>query len=149
MQKNAVIVGIIALVVGLAGGYFGGQLLTPKRAMNATRGISTNNGQFRQPLNGQKNAFGQIQDISNDKLTLKTRDGSSQIVLLTTDTSYEKTTPATQGDFQIGASIVVNGKSNPDGSVTAVSVQTAPTNFGQGRGGGISPSGAPSGSSGN
>ncbi|MDO8512616.1 MAG: sigma-70 family RNA polymerase sigma factor [bacterium] len=61
------------------------------------------------------------------------RDSTSQIVLLTTDTTYEKTTTATQGDFQTSASVVINGKSNPDGSVTATSVQTAPANLGQGQ----------------
>lgn len=131
MQKNIIIVGVVALIIGLAGGYFGGQALTPKRAAGGARGGA--NGQFRQTASGQRNTFGQIQDISTDKLTLKARDGSSQIVLLTADTTYEKTTTATQGDFQTGASVVINGKSNPDGSVTATSVQTAPVNFGQGQ----------------
>lgn len=131
MQKNNVVVGVIALIIGLAGGYFGNQTLTPKRVTGGTRNGA--NGQFRQGFNGQRNSFGEIQDIDTDKLTLKTRDGSSQIILLTPDTTYEKTTPATQGDFQAGTSVVINGKANPDGSVTATSVQTAPTNFGFGQ----------------
>ena len=138
MQKNTIIVGVVALIIGLAGGYFGNQAFTPKRPTQGMRNSASN--QFRQPANGQKNAFGQIQDISSDKLTLKTREGSSQIVLLTPDTSYEKTTPASQEDFQTGASIVINGKSNPDGSITATSVQTTPTNFGQGPVRNINPS---------
>jgi hypothetical protein len=48
---------------------------------------------------------------------------------LTADTTYDKTVPAAQSDFQMGASVVINGKANPDGSVTATSVQTAPENF--------------------
>ena len=148
MQKNAIIVGVVALIIGLAGGYFGGQALTPKRPAGGARGGATN-GQFRQGANGQRNTFGQIQDISADRLTLKARDGSSQIVLLTSDTTFEKTVPATQGDFQSGASVVINGKANPDGSVTATSVQTAPANLGQGQGRGINPSGAPASPIGN
>jgi hypothetical protein len=132
MQKNIIVVGAVALIIGLAGGYFGNQAFTPKRSTTGTRGTGVN-GQFRQTASGQRNTFGQIQDISTDKLTLKARDGSSQIVLLTTDTTYEKTTTATQSDFQSGTSVVINGKSNPDGSVTATSVQTAPANFGQGQ----------------
>jgi hypothetical protein len=129
MQKNIIVVGVVALIVGLAGGYFGGQTLTPRRTGNNFRGGA--NGQFRQTTNGQRNTFGQIQNIATDRLTLKTRDGSSQIILLNSDTSYEKSVTASQGDFQNGASVVINGKSNPDGSITATSVQTAPANLGQ------------------
>lgn len=129
MQKNIIIVGVLALIVGLAGGYFGGKALTPKRTDNGGRGGF--NGQFRQTANGQRNTLGQIQDIASDRLTLKTRDGSSQIVLLNSDTSYEKSVSASQSDFQTGASVVINGKSNPDGSITATSIQTAPINLGQ------------------
>lgn len=133
MQKNIIVVGVVALLIGIAGGYFGGQALTPKRPAGEARGVGAN-GQFRQATSGPRNTFGQIQDINADRLTLKTRDGSSQIILLTSDTTYEKTASATQSDFQTGASVVINGKANPDGSVTATSVQTAPTNFGQNQG---------------
>lgn len=129
MQKNIVIVGSVALIIGLAGGYFGGQALTPKRTGNGAR--TGANGQFRQNASGQRNTFGQIQDISSDRLTLKARDGSSQIVLLSSDTTYGKSVTASQSDFQTGASVVINGKSNSDGSITANSVQTAPVNPGQ------------------
>jgi hypothetical protein len=129
MQKKLIVVGVLSLIIGLAGGYFGGQALAPKRAGIGARGGA--NGQFRQTTNGQRNSIGQILSISSDRLTLKTRDGSSQIILLTSDTTYAKSVSASQGDFQTGASVVINGQSNPDGSVTATSVQTAPTNLGQ------------------
>lgn len=132
MQKNIIVVGVVALIIGLVGGYFGGQAFAPKRPAGGMRAIGTN-GQFRQNNNGQRNSFGQIQDIGNDRLTLKSRDGSSQIILLTPDTSYEKTVTAAQSDFRTGASVVISGKANPDGSITATTVQTAPANFGQGQ----------------
>lgn len=139
MDKKIIIAGVIGLAVGLVGGYFGGKAFTPQGNRNFTAGRTQmqngQNRQFPQQQNGNGNgagfASGEIQDISSDKLTLKTREGSSQIVLLNSSTTFKKLNDATQGDFQSGVSVTITGKSNPDGSITATNVQTAPENMGQ------------------
>lgn len=133
MNKKVVIALIIGIALGLAGGYFGAQIFGQKNRTNFQQRGSLN-GQPRQIANTQRNSFGQIENISADKMTLKNRDGSSQLILITSETTYQKSVTATQSDFSTGASVVVNGKSNPDGSITATSIQSAPTNTGDFRG---------------
>ncbi len=59
-------------------------------------------------------------------LTIKMRDGSSKIVLVTSSTKALKMADTTLDEFTEGADVMVSGTANPDGSVTAQTVQVRP-----------------------
>ncbi len=103
----------------------GARSFTPRN----NRNFAGRNSQIRQfSQNGSRITLGEVQNISSDRLTLKTREGSNQIVLINNDTSFKKLSDATQADFQNGINVMITGKANPDGSITATNIQTAPEN---------------------
>lgn len=66
--------------------------------------------------------------ISKDatSITLKTRDGSTKIVLFSASTDILKSTSGKSDDLNIGEQVVVTGSSNADGSLSAQSIQIRP-----------------------
>lgn len=116
---------IIALAVGFGTGYYAKGAMTPQRGVRFAQGqAGAQVGRFG--ANGQRPVTGTIQSISATSMTVQSPDGSTHAVLLDNNTQYKKTADATQTDFAQGAQVMVVGTSNPDGSVTAASVQTAP-----------------------
>jgi hypothetical protein len=140
----------IAVVVGAAG-FFGGMQYqlsqTPKniqRFGGNMRGAGFGgNGTGGQRFNGQTGNGGQGMGIrpivgnilSQDatSITLKLADGSSKIILITGATPVSKTTEGTLSDLKVGDKVGVFGTTNPDGSVSAQTVQLNPA-FGIARG---------------
>ena len=119
------ITAIIALVVGFGAGFYAKGAMTPQRGARFAQGqAGAPAGRFG--ANGQRPVTGTIQSISATSMTVQSPDGSTHAVLLDNNTQYKKTADATQTDFAQGAQVMVVGTSNPDGSVTAASVQTAP-----------------------
>ncbi len=126
---------VVAILVG-GGAFYGGIKYAEgksKGSANAagnfqgargTRTAGGVGGQFR----GQNGAMGlgTVGDVlsKDDKsITVKLRDGGSKIVFYTSSTTVRKTTDASLDDVKEGASIVVQGQTNTDGSVTAQSIQ--------------------------
>lgn len=77
--------------------------------------------------------------LSNDgkTLTIKGNDGSSKIVLLSEATEVSLFTAGKIDNLEVGKNVMVQGKANTDGSITAQSIQlrplpTPPTNAPQG-----------------
>ena len=62
----------------------------------------------------------------NTSITVQSRDGSSKIVLYSGSTQFAKSTSGTIDDVAIGGQVVIIGKTNSDGSITAQSVQIRP-----------------------
>lgn len=95
-----------------AGGGFGGG------AAGATRrGAGQTGGGF---INGQI--------LANDgkTMTVKINTGGSKIVFLSDTTEIGKMASGTPSDLIVGQNVMVNGKTNTDGSVTASTVQIRP-----------------------
>jgi hypothetical protein len=66
--------------------------------------------------------------ISGDdkSATLKLRDGGSKIVFFSDNTAITKFTQGAKSDLVVGESVMVEGTNNPDGSITATTIQIRP-----------------------
>jgi hypothetical protein len=140
---------IIAVVMGAAGFFGGVQYQLSKLPKNPQgfrgmgQGINVGPGGAGQRVNGQGGAGNQgvaggqgmgfrpvVGDIlSQDatSITLKLVDGSSKIILISSTTPVAKTAEGSLSDLKVGDKIGVFGTTNPDGSVSAQSLQLNPT----------------------
>jgi hypothetical protein len=136
IQKNLIIAIVVTLVVAGGGGFFGGmkygQSLTPARGTNGqfagARGSSnTPGGAAGARLRGGSGFVnGDILSRDDKSITVKNRDGGSQIVFFAPSTAIGKTTDGTAADLTVGENVMVNGTANPDGTVTATNIQIRP-----------------------
>lgn len=69
---------------------------------------------------------GQITAKDDTSVTVKTRNGSSQIVFLSPSTTVGKSVSGSASDLSVGQEILANGKNNPDGSLAATNIQIRP-----------------------
>jgi hypothetical protein len=143
MNKNVIIIVIIAVVIGAAG-FFGG-LQYEKSQRTQTGQFFAAGGQGagrRAGQNGGPNANfrpvrGDILSSDDKSITVKMTDGSTRIVLLSGTTTIMQATSAAKTDLTPGKTVMVIGTQNTDGSVTAQSIQLNPQDQGfGGRGGG-------------
>ncbi|MGL5830857.1 MAG: hypothetical protein ACRCZE_01785 [Candidatus Altimarinota bacterium] len=66
---------------------------------------------------------GEIMSIDEQGITIKIPDGGSKIVLYGSDLAVNKQVELSKQDLVVGESVVINGTTNTDGSVTAKSIQ--------------------------
>ncbi len=64
--------------------------------------------------------------VDDTGMTIKMRDGSSKIVILPDSVSISRPAVASKSALKAGEQVMVIGKSNTDGSVTAQMVQLNP-----------------------
>lgn len=69
---------------------------------------------------------GSVLSMDNSSITVKMRDGSTKIVLYSPSTLVLKSTTGTTSDVSTGSQVMVQGKTNSDGSVTANTIQIRP-----------------------
>jgi hypothetical protein len=133
-NKNLIITGVVALIVGLGVGYFGAHALaaTPKTgaaayaARSAAGGAGVTGMRAGNQASGAGLLTGTVAAVSAGSITLNTRDGSSHVVLTTPDTTVSKSVTGSLSDVTVGSTIIVSGTTNSDGSVSATLVQLRP-----------------------
>src|SRR5690242_4758765 len=117
-KTTIALVAIIAVLIGFGGGY---ATRGSMRTIQPGRGQGFGQGS-RFGTNGQgRPVVGTIDTMAADHMTVKSADGSTHAILIDSNTQYHKTVSAIQSDFAQGVSILVIGKQNPDGSITAAS----------------------------
>lgn len=128
---------LAALFLAVSGGAFYGGMLFGRNSLSSS--ARANAGAVFGPGNGQNNriATGNRQNgagfisgdvISSDdkSITLKLRDGGSKIVILSDSTQIMKSTSGSASDISGGESLMVQGATNSDGSITAQTIQIRP-----------------------
>lgn len=131
----AVIVAVVFFFVGKAIGQNGS---------NATqaggRNVTSSTRGFGGRGMGGGFAAGQVVSVDGNSLTVQLPNGNSEVVFYSSSTQVIKPQPAPLSALTPGTMVLVGGSANPDGSVTAQTIQirTGTSTFGgpAGRGGG-------------
>lgn len=140
---------VIAIVIIIGSGSFYGGTVFEKSSLakqNLLRGENGRgvDGQHRGPGQGggqgigfnrgggpDENSGGFVAGeliLKDDKsITVKMRDGGSKIVYFSDSTTIGKAVDGASSDLAIGQQVMVNGKSSPDGSLSAQNIQIRPT----------------------
>lgn len=133
MQKQIITAVVISVMVSGVGGFLAGKSYATKASPFAREAsfAQFGGGQFGQggggggqrmmPRNGSSGAMISGEIIAKDdlSLTVKLRDGGSKIIFLPEKTEVMKTASGTIADVTVGATVMVSGTPNQDGSVTA------------------------------
>jgi hypothetical protein len=137
-MKKMLPVFVVLLILGGGGSFFAGmKYANSKRAstFTANRAAGMSNfrsgaglaGGTRTPGSGgnARGGFtgGEIISKDDTSLTIKLRDGGSQIIFFSSSTQVMKSAVGSKEDLVVGKTITVTGSANPDGSLTARSLQ--------------------------
>lgn len=143
MHKKCITIAIIAVVVVGSGMFYAG-IQYGKNKMSSQRTFRDGSGQNFQGGNRQMGqgaeqrtgggnnnnqgdfSSGEIISKDDKSITIKTRDGGSKIIYFSDSTTIGKTTRGSVSDLNSGQSVVINGKSNSDGSIAAHNIQIRP-----------------------
>ncbi len=133
-QKAGGVAVAIAVVSFVAGNYYAGMTadtkdMTPGQMGNRQAGGLTGRGPTGGMRGSAQGGFvnGEVITIDDMSMTIKMRDGSSKIVFYGKESvSVQKSVSGVLADVTVGATVMITGKPNPDGSVTAESVQLRP-----------------------
>lgn len=132
MKNSTMIMIVIAIVIAGAAGFFGGMQWQKSQRGNfaqfAGNGQGRNgnaNGQGRFG-NGMRPVVGEIISADDKSITVKLMDGSSKIVILSSQTLVNKAATGSITDLKTGERVSAFGTTNADGSMTAQSVQLNP-----------------------
>ena len=131
-KNNTVIITILLVVIGIGTGFFGGMKYTDYQRTQARGngnrqfpGMTGGQAQGRNGLGGRP-VTGEVISKDDTSMTVKTQDGGSKIVMLSTTTTYSKSTAGTVQDVVVGGQVAVIGTENSDKSMTAQNVQINP-----------------------
>jgi len=132
MKNKKIVLSIsVCLIIGLLSFWGGTVFSNSKKPVNQ---FANRQGDFSQNSGGKINQgvrggmggeliSGEVLSIDTESITLKLRDGGSKIIFFSPTTKIEKTTEGIASDVVIGKTIMINGTSNSDGSVSAALIQ--------------------------
>ncbi|MFA6547865.1 MAG: hypothetical protein WCT11_02890 [Candidatus Magasanikbacteria bacterium] len=136
MKKNylyighAVIIILLATVMFFTGSWYGSQknknLAGGNNMRGAQFGTKGAGGQGGNRMGANRAGGinrGEIVSKDANTITLKLFDGGSKVLLYSPTTVVNKTIAGSLDDVKVGGSIMVTGDANPDGSITAKSLQ--------------------------
>lgn len=126
---------VLALIAGGVGFYsgmaYGKKSAIPARGqftgmMNGAQGGARSGQGNRGQFAGGGATMGEVIAKDDKSITVKMRDGGSKIVFFSGATQVMKSTAGVASDLTIGEQITALGTANPDGSVSAQSIQIRP-----------------------
>jgi hypothetical protein len=123
---NKIIISIIAAAIVVSGASFYGGMLYGK---SVRPDLSANLNRQRGNAMQQNDGFSGGEIIKKDaqSITVKSNNGSSQIILFSDTTKVMKSVSGVADDLIVGEQVTVTGSKNQDGSMTAQSIQVRPT----------------------
>lgn len=131
-MKNTILATIVLLVIVGGAAFFAGMKYqqSKQRSFSGQFGgpweTRTGQRQFQGNQAGLRPVSGEIISSDADSIAVKLQDGSSKIVLLSDKTEINKAVSTAKEDLKVGERVAVFGQENPDGSVTAQSIQLNP-----------------------
>ncbi len=134
---------VIAIALVFAGGMFYAGMKygeskspsTPNFALPGRGGAYSRRGGGTTAAGGSF-ATGNVISRDSQSITVKMPDGSSKIVYFSGSTQVGKFDNGSASDLQTGQQVMVNGTSNPDGSIAAQSIEIRPAGSPASLGGG-------------
>lgn len=137
-MKKIIPIIIIAIIIVGVGAFYGGMKYgssqNQKNRTNLFAQGGANGGGFKgNKVGGNAGGFGggatngDIISKDDKSLTLKLRDGGSKIIFYSGTTEIGRFVTGAVTDLEVGQSVMVNSKSNSDGSLIAQSIQIRPT----------------------
>ena len=137
MNKKNIVSVIVCLAIAGVSFWGGMQYSSSKKVQNRLpvefnkdgfgQNMGSRTGQgMRTGQNGGGFTSGEVLSIDATSMTVKLRDGGSKIVLLSPSSKIEKTVDGSISDVIVGKSVMITGVTNPDGSVSATSIQMRP-----------------------
>jgi hypothetical protein len=134
MKKMLPVFVVLLILVG-GGSFYGGMKYADTKRTSVFGGNRAGGANFPNGMGGvprmpgaggvNRGGFtgGQIISKDDNSLTIKLRDGGSQIIFFSSSTEVMKSAIGSKEDLAVGKNIKVTGSANPDGSLTAKSLQ--------------------------
>ena len=130
---NKTIVSMVAVIIIVGAGSFYEGMKYGQSSSLAT--VSQGNFRGAGAIGGRRGngsgmggdaASGEIISKDDKSITIKLRDGGSKIIFISDSTQVMKSISGAISDLAIGDQVMSFGTANPDGSVTAKSIQIRP-----------------------
>ncbi len=133
MDKKNIAFIVAALVIVGGGAFYGGfRTGAASRFARFSGGVPQFRGSaeaFTRGALAGKNGTGVRGEIvakGGESITVKLRDGGSQIVFYSSSTPVSVSASGSADDLRVGATVAVTGTANSDGSIAADSIQLTP-----------------------
>ena len=125
-KKTMLTMVIVVIIVGSLSFYAGTKSAQSNPPVNNTAngfGGGPNGGGNRMGRAGGNFAGGTLISKDATSMTVQAKDGSSKVVFFTTATPVSKMVAGSLNDVTVGQDLIITGTTNPDGSITAESIQ--------------------------
>lgn len=155
MKKQNAVIGMVVVLILISGAFYGGMQYGLKSVADKAKAQFVQGGRNFGGANGNSQRLagganqnqggniggqnmrggadggggfitGQITSKDDTSITIKTNDGGSRIVFFSEKTGVDKSVSGASSDLSVGQQIMINGKTNADGSVVAQAIQIRP-----------------------